>query len=178
MLLLIRWCTPSAYSGVIAGDADVKRRALCWVNTYNTPVSQNRLYHRALDLPSLRCPNLTLLIGSGLLGLLCRSHSCAILWKSMNKWSPGLCKESAVFSWCVWLSLPFPAPPNRYTYGKGIQGIVHVRLCQKIAPFLPSASKPDLCQEFSNQVRYLAGAELYSGTFVLSPRVRQGCWRL
>uniref|UniRef100_A0A8B9NHY5 Alpha-2-macroglobulin bait region domain-containing protein n=1 Tax=Accipiter nisus TaxID=211598 RepID=A0A8B9NHY5_9AVES len=29
--------------------------------------------------------------------------------------------------------------------------MVHVSLCQKIAPFLPSASKPDLCQEFSNQ---------------------------
>ncbi|KAK2537734.1 alpha-2-macroglobulin-like protein 1 [Columba guinea] len=40
---------------------------------------------------------------------------------------------------------------GRYTYGKRIQGIVHVSLCQKIAPFLPSASKPDLCQEFSNQ---------------------------
>ncbi|NWX46963.1 A2ML1 protein, partial [Steatornis caripensis] len=40
---------------------------------------------------------------------------------------------------------------GRYTYGKGIQGMVHVNLCQKIAPFLPSASKPDLCQEFNNQ---------------------------
>ncbi|XP_071671350.1 alpha-2-macroglobulin-like protein 1 isoform X3 [Patagioenas fasciata] len=40
---------------------------------------------------------------------------------------------------------------GRYTYGKRIQGIVHVSLCQKIAPFLPSASKRDLCQEFSNQ---------------------------
>ncbi|NWQ77756.1 A2ML1 protein, partial [Columbina picui] len=40
---------------------------------------------------------------------------------------------------------------GRYTYGKGIQGMVRVSLCQKIAPFLPSASKPDLCQEFSNQ---------------------------
>ncbi|XP_010179777.1 PREDICTED: alpha-2-macroglobulin-like protein 1 [Mesitornis unicolor] len=40
---------------------------------------------------------------------------------------------------------------GRYTYGKGIQGMIHVSLCQKIAPFLPSASKPDLCQEFSNQ---------------------------
>ncbi|KFP94174.1 Alpha-2-macroglobulin-like 1, partial [Haliaeetus albicilla] len=40
---------------------------------------------------------------------------------------------------------------GRYTYGKGVQGMVHVSLCQKIAPFLPSASKPDLCQEFNNQ---------------------------
>ncbi|NWI63192.1 A2ML1 protein, partial [Todus mexicanus] len=40
---------------------------------------------------------------------------------------------------------------GRYTYGKGVQGMVHVRLCQKIAPFLPSASKPDLCQKFINQ---------------------------
>ncbi|GAB0177422.1 alpha-2-macroglobulin-like protein 1 [Grus japonensis] len=40
---------------------------------------------------------------------------------------------------------------GRYTYGKGVQGMVHVNLCQKIAPFLPSASKPDLCQEFNNQ---------------------------
>ncbi|NXO51475.1 A2ML1 protein, partial [Aramus guarauna] len=40
---------------------------------------------------------------------------------------------------------------GRYTYGKGVQGTVHVNLCQKIAPFLPSASKPDLCQEFNNQ---------------------------
>ncbi|NXO02969.1 A2ML1 protein, partial [Rhinopomastus cyanomelas] len=40
---------------------------------------------------------------------------------------------------------------GRYTYGKGIQGMVHVSLCQKIASFLPSASKPELCQEFSNQ---------------------------
>ncbi|NXF65439.1 A2ML1 protein, partial [Ciccaba nigrolineata] len=40
---------------------------------------------------------------------------------------------------------------GRYTYGKGVQGMVHVSLCQKIAPFLPSASKPDLCEEFSNQ---------------------------
>ncbi|KFZ54632.1 Alpha-2-macroglobulin-like 1, partial [Antrostomus carolinensis] len=39
----------------------------------------------------------------------------------------------------------------RYTYGKGVQGMVHVRLCQKIAPFLPTASKPDLCQEFNSQ---------------------------
>ncbi|NXI43168.1 A2ML1 protein, partial [Galbula dea] len=40
---------------------------------------------------------------------------------------------------------------GRYTNGKGVPGVVHVTLCQKIAPFLPSASKPDLCQEFSNQ---------------------------
>ncbi|XP_010147954.1 PREDICTED: alpha-2-macroglobulin-like protein 1 [Eurypyga helias] len=40
---------------------------------------------------------------------------------------------------------------GRYSYGKGVLGMVHVSLCQKIAPFLPSASKPDLCQEFSNQ---------------------------
>ncbi|NXV83091.1 A2ML1 protein, partial [Atlantisia rogersi] len=40
---------------------------------------------------------------------------------------------------------------GRHSYGKGVQGMVHVSLCQKIAPFLPSASKPDLCQEFSNQ---------------------------
>ncbi|XP_010126406.1 PREDICTED: alpha-2-macroglobulin-like protein 1, partial [Chlamydotis macqueenii] len=40
---------------------------------------------------------------------------------------------------------------GRYIYGKGVQGMVHVSLCQKIAPFLPSASKPDLCQEFNNQ---------------------------
>ncbi|XP_008944140.1 PREDICTED: alpha-2-macroglobulin-like protein 1, partial [Merops nubicus] len=40
---------------------------------------------------------------------------------------------------------------GRYADGKGIQGMLHVSLCQKIAPFLPSASKPDLCQEFSNQ---------------------------
>ncbi|XP_009465518.1 PREDICTED: alpha-2-macroglobulin-like protein 1 [Nipponia nippon] len=40
---------------------------------------------------------------------------------------------------------------GRYTYGRGVQGLVHVSLCQKIAPFLPSASKPDLCQEFNNQ---------------------------
>ncbi|XP_074728085.1 alpha-2-macroglobulin-like protein 1 [Strix uralensis] len=40
---------------------------------------------------------------------------------------------------------------GRYTYGKGVRGMVHVSLCQKIAPFLPSASKPDLCEEFSNQ---------------------------
>lgn len=35
--------------------------------------------------------------------------------------------------------------------------MVRVSLCQKIAPFLPRASKPDLCQEFNNQVRFLAG---------------------
>nr|XP_031361144.1 alpha-2-macroglobulin-like protein 1 [Lonchura striata domestica] len=29
--------------------------------------------------------------------------------------------------------------------------MVHVSLCQKIAPFLPTASKPDLCYKFSNQ---------------------------
>nr|XP_013811703.1 PREDICTED: alpha-2-macroglobulin-like protein 1 [Apteryx mantelli mantelli] len=40
---------------------------------------------------------------------------------------------------------------GRYTYGKGIQGMVHVSLCQKIAPFLYNTSKPDLCQEFNNQ---------------------------
>ncbi|XP_064500878.1 alpha-2-macroglobulin-like protein 1 [Pseudopipra pipra] len=40
---------------------------------------------------------------------------------------------------------------GRYTHGKSIQGIVHVNLCQKIAPFLPSASKPDLCHKFNNQ---------------------------
>ncbi|NXH29308.1 A2ML1 protein, partial [Myiagra hebetior] len=40
---------------------------------------------------------------------------------------------------------------GRYSRGKGVQGMVHVSLCQKIAPFLPSASKPDLCHKFSNQ---------------------------
>ncbi|NXQ59525.1 A2ML1 protein, partial [Anthoscopus minutus] len=40
---------------------------------------------------------------------------------------------------------------GRYPRGKSVQGVVHVSLCQKIAPFLPRASKPDLCQEFSNQ---------------------------
>ncbi|XP_066861691.1 alpha-2-macroglobulin-like protein 1 [Anser cygnoides] len=40
---------------------------------------------------------------------------------------------------------------GRYTYGKVVQGMVHVHLCQKIAVFLPSASKPDLCQEFHSQ---------------------------
>ncbi|NXB46982.1 A2ML1 protein, partial [Leucopsar rothschildi] len=40
---------------------------------------------------------------------------------------------------------------GRYSRGKSVQGMVHVRLCQKIAPFLPSASKPDLCHKFSNQ---------------------------
>ncbi|NXT61534.1 A2ML1 protein, partial [Chaetops frenatus] len=40
---------------------------------------------------------------------------------------------------------------GRYTHGKRVQGMVHVSLCQKIAPFLPSASKPDLCHKFSNQ---------------------------
>ncbi|NXS87889.1 A2ML1 protein, partial [Erpornis zantholeuca] len=40
---------------------------------------------------------------------------------------------------------------GRYARGKSIQGMVHVSLCQKIAPFLPSASKPDLCHKFSNQ---------------------------
>ncbi|NXR15476.1 A2ML1 protein, partial [Semnornis frantzii] len=40
---------------------------------------------------------------------------------------------------------------GRYAYGKGAQGMLHVSLCQKIAPFLPSASKPNLCQEFHNQ---------------------------
>ncbi|XP_041270009.1 alpha-2-macroglobulin-like protein 1 [Onychostruthus taczanowskii] len=40
---------------------------------------------------------------------------------------------------------------GRYTLGKSVQGVIHVSLCQKIAPFLPSASKPDLCYTFSNQ---------------------------
>ncbi|NXK74103.1 A2ML1 protein, partial [Amazona guildingii] len=40
---------------------------------------------------------------------------------------------------------------GRYAYGKVVHGMVHVNLCQKIAPFLPSASKPDLCQAFNNQ---------------------------
>ncbi|KAJ7427571.1 alpha-2-macroglobulin-like protein 1 [Pitangus sulphuratus] len=40
---------------------------------------------------------------------------------------------------------------GRYAHGKSIQGIVHVSLCQKIAPFLPSASKPNLCHKFNNQ---------------------------
>ncbi|NXB41205.1 A2ML1 protein, partial [Eulacestoma nigropectus] len=40
---------------------------------------------------------------------------------------------------------------GRYTRGKSVQGMVHVSLCQKIAPFLPSDSKPDLCHKFSNQ---------------------------
>ncbi|NXE56687.1 A2ML1 protein, partial [Casuarius casuarius] len=40
---------------------------------------------------------------------------------------------------------------GRYTYGKGVQGMVHVSLCQKIAPFLYNTSKPDLCQEFNKQ---------------------------
>ncbi|XP_009876744.1 PREDICTED: alpha-2-macroglobulin-like protein 1 [Apaloderma vittatum] len=40
---------------------------------------------------------------------------------------------------------------GRYSYGKGVQGTIQVSLCQKIAPFLPSASKPDLCQKFTNQ---------------------------
>ncbi|NXJ68435.1 A2ML1 protein, partial [Rostratula benghalensis] len=40
---------------------------------------------------------------------------------------------------------------GRYTYGQGVQGMVHVSLCQKAAPFLPNDFKPDLCQEFSNQ---------------------------
>ncbi|XP_071413558.1 alpha-2-macroglobulin-like protein 1 [Pithys albifrons albifrons] len=40
---------------------------------------------------------------------------------------------------------------GRYAQGKSVQGIVHVNLCQKIAPFLPSASKPDLCHKFSKQ---------------------------
>ncbi|XP_077637408.1 alpha-2-macroglobulin-like protein 1 [Lonchura striata] len=40
---------------------------------------------------------------------------------------------------------------GRYTHGKSVQGMVHVSLCQKIAPFLPTASKPDLCYKFSNQ---------------------------
>ncbi|NXP58498.1 A2ML1 protein, partial [Chloropsis cyanopogon] len=40
---------------------------------------------------------------------------------------------------------------GRYTHGKSVQGMVHVSLCQKIAPFLPSASKPELCYKFSNQ---------------------------
>ncbi|NXP10753.1 A2ML1 protein, partial [Thinocorus orbignyianus] len=40
---------------------------------------------------------------------------------------------------------------GRYTSGKGVQGMVHISLCQKIAPFLPNGFKPDLCQEFNNQ---------------------------
>ncbi|NXN90068.1 A2ML1 protein, partial [Bombycilla garrulus] len=40
---------------------------------------------------------------------------------------------------------------GRYTHGKSVQGTVHVSLCQKIALFLPSASKPNLCHKFSNQ---------------------------
>ncbi|NWI96007.1 A2ML1 protein, partial [Pitta sordida] len=40
---------------------------------------------------------------------------------------------------------------GRYTHGKSVQGRIHVSLCQKIAPFLPSASKPDLCHKFNNQ---------------------------
>ncbi|NWX90097.1 A2ML1 protein, partial [Nothoprocta pentlandii] len=40
---------------------------------------------------------------------------------------------------------------GRYTYGKGVQGMVYMRLCQKTAPFLYNASKSDLCQEFNNQ---------------------------
>ncbi|XP_009071666.1 PREDICTED: alpha-2-macroglobulin-like protein 1 [Acanthisitta chloris] len=40
---------------------------------------------------------------------------------------------------------------GRYLHGKSVQGMVHVSLCQKIAPFLPSASKPNLCHKFSNQ---------------------------
>ncbi|NWQ66227.1 A2ML1 protein, partial [Neopipo cinnamomea] len=40
---------------------------------------------------------------------------------------------------------------GRYTHGRSIQGIAHVSLCQKIAPFLPSASKPNLCHKFKNQ---------------------------
>ncbi|NXR73916.1 A2ML1 protein, partial [Pycnonotus jocosus] len=40
---------------------------------------------------------------------------------------------------------------GRYTRGKSVQGMVHVSLCQKIAPFLPTDSKPDLCHKFSNQ---------------------------
>ncbi|XP_010225972.1 PREDICTED: alpha-2-macroglobulin-like protein 1 [Tinamus guttatus] len=40
---------------------------------------------------------------------------------------------------------------GRYTYGKGVQGMVHMSLCQKTASFLYNASKSDLCQEFNNQ---------------------------
>ncbi|NXM61036.1 A2ML1 protein, partial [Illadopsis cleaveri] len=40
---------------------------------------------------------------------------------------------------------------GRHTRGKSVQGMVHVSLCQKIAPFLPSDSKPDLCHKFSNK---------------------------
>ncbi|XP_063250393.1 alpha-2-macroglobulin-like protein 1 [Prinia subflava] len=40
---------------------------------------------------------------------------------------------------------------GRHARGKSVQGMVHVSLCQKIAPFLPSASKPDLCHKFSNK---------------------------
>lgn len=37
--------------------------------------------------------------------------------------------------------------------------MVYVSLCQKISQFLPSASKPDLCQEFKSRVSCIAGAE-------------------
>ncbi|XP_039555573.1 alpha-2-macroglobulin-like protein 1 [Passer montanus] len=40
---------------------------------------------------------------------------------------------------------------GRYTRGKSVQGVIHASVCQKIAPFLPSASKPNLCYKFSNQ---------------------------
>ncbi|XP_032302727.1 alpha-2-macroglobulin-like protein 1 isoform X5 [Coturnix japonica] len=40
---------------------------------------------------------------------------------------------------------------GRYSSGKAVQGMVYVSLCQKTSQFLPGASKPDLCQEFSNQ---------------------------
>ncbi|XP_009892445.1 PREDICTED: alpha-2-macroglobulin-like protein 1 [Charadrius vociferus] len=45
----------------------------------------------------------------------------------------------------------FPLRVCGSTLGKGVQGMVHLSLCQKIAPFLPSTLKPDLCQEFNNQ---------------------------
>ncbi|NXU52219.1 A2ML1 protein, partial [Turnix velox] len=40
---------------------------------------------------------------------------------------------------------------GRYSNGKIVQGKVRVSLCQKIAPFLPNALKPDRRQVFSNQ---------------------------
>ncbi|XP_042724037.1 alpha-2-macroglobulin-like protein 1 [Lagopus leucura] len=40
---------------------------------------------------------------------------------------------------------------GRYSYGKAVQGMVYVSLCQKISQFLPSASKPDLCQEIKSR---------------------------
>ncbi|XP_072192295.1 alpha-2-macroglobulin-like protein 1 [Excalfactoria chinensis] len=40
---------------------------------------------------------------------------------------------------------------GRYSYGKAVQGMIYVSLCQKISQFLPGASKSDLCLEFRNQ---------------------------